>query len=101
MVRQSYHVLGKTVEVKLVDVRGLEPLTPCLQSVNYGDWHCVRRSPTKRDWANVSAGFRAFGHHARLLLSDADSCQGVHQIVHQLLSLRKVRNSIRELVSVP
>jgi hypothetical protein len=26
---------------KLVDVTGIEPATPCLQSVNKGDWHGV------------------------------------------------------------
>jgi len=61
---------------KLVDVTGIEPATPCLQSVNKGDWHGVWRSATKRDWANVSAGFRALGQRARLLPSNADSYQG-------------------------
>ena len=35
-------------------------------------------------------GFRALGMRARPLLSDVDSYRGVHQIVHQLLSLRNV-----------
>jgi len=51
----------------------------------------VRRLPTKRDWANDSADFRALGQCARLLLSDADSCQGVHQFVHQNEGARVVR----------
>jgi hypothetical protein len=67
----------------MVDVTGIEPATPCLQSVNRGHCHCLSWRATKRDWANDSAGFRARGQCARLLLSDADSCQGVHQIVHQ------------------
>ena len=63
---------------------------PLLAKRKLGHRHHLLRRATKRDWVNVSAGIRALGMRARPLLSNADSYRGVHQIVHQLLSLRKV-----------
>ena len=44
-----------------MDVTGIEPVTPCLQSVNWGIGTTLLPRATKRDWVNVSAGTRALG----------------------------------------
>jgi len=63
----------------VADVRALEPLTPCLQSVNqrnvtdsYGLLSC-----------SVFLAFRDSSHVSKLLPSAMVCDLGVHQIVHQ------------------
>jgi hypothetical protein len=66
--------------IKLVDVTGFEPATPCLQSVNQVD--AIEYDGELP--SSVFLGFTSLHHSPRFLPSAMVSYPAVHQIVHQV-----------------